>query len=169
VVPPIYFCVTGPRALERAGQMSDGVVLNAFMPPSYALASRRRLDAAAGGSFGGEIAAALVTAMAHSVSEAAARVRPILATYLVHFPDLARETGLAPDFLEHLRRLAAEEGLAATFPELPDELVGQHAILGPAEACRERLTAYREAGVQLPILFPDPASLERTIRELGPG
>jgi len=166
-VPPVYFCVTGPRALNCAGSMGDGAVLNAFMPTPYVRAAREKLDSGAGRRFTGEIAGALVTAIADTVREAAARVRPILATYLVYFPNLARETGLAPEFLDRLRRLAREDGLPATFPELPDELVAEHAVLGPPESCRERLAAYREAGLQLPILFPDPASEEAAARELG--
>ena len=163
---PIYLCVTGPRALDWAGEIADGVMLNAFMPTSYTRRARARLDVAAGGSYGGELGQCMVVAMAGSVSEGAARVRPILATYLVYFPNLAAETGLDPEFLTHLRRRAGEGGLQATFSELPDDLVSEHAIVGPAQACRERLAVYREAGVQLPVLFPDPLSTKSTIEHL---
>ena len=164
--PPIYLCVTGPRALDCAARVADGVVLNAFMPPAYAVRARARLDAAAAGRFGGEVAAALVLALAPTVAEAAARVRPILATYLVHFPDLARETGLDAEFLASLRRRAARSGLASIFGQLDDDLVARHALVGPPEACRVRLNAYREAGVELPVLFPDPVSLGPAIEGL---
>jgi 5,10-methylenetetrahydromethanopterin reductase len=167
--PPIYFAVTGPRALDRAGAMADGVILNAFMPPAYVVRARERLDAAAGGGqrFAGEIGGAIVVAMADSVAEAAARVRPILATYLVYFPNLARETGIDPEFLERLRARASQSGLESTFADLPDALVQQHALCGPPDACRERLAEYRHAGLELPVLFPDPLSLEPTIHSLA--
>ena len=166
--PPVYFCVTGPRALEAAGATADGVILNAFMPTSYVRAAREKLDAGAGGSFAGELGGAMVTAVAGSLAEAAERVRPILATYLVHFPNLARETGLDPEFLQHLRLRAAEGGgIQATFSELPDGLIANHAVLGPPESCRERLAEYRAAGMRLPILFPDPAGAETVARELA--
>lgn len=163
---PIYFCVTGPRALDCAGEVADGVILNAFMPISYTRRALVRLDAAAGGTFKGEVGQCMVVAMADSVAEAAARVRPILATYLVHFPNLAAETGLDPEFLARLREQAREGGLEATFAELPDALVSEHAIVGPAFECRERLARYRDAGLQLPVLFPDPLSVGRTIDQL---
>jgi 5,10-methylenetetrahydromethanopterin reductase len=165
--PPIYFAVTGPRALDRAGAMADGVILNAFMPPAYVARARERLNAAAGGQFGGEIGGAIVVAMADSVAEAAARVRPILATYLVYFPNLARETGIDPEFLERLRARTSQNGLESTFADLPDALVQQHALCGPPDACRARLAEYRQAGLELPILFPDPLSLQPTIRSLA--
>ncbi len=166
--PPIYLCVTGPRALDCAGRVADGVILNAFMPPSYVSRARARLDAAAGGRFEGEVGGSLVVALAPSVAEAAARVRPILATYLVHFPDLARETGLDEDFLQALRRRAAAGGLASVLGELSDDLVAQHALVGPAAACKERLAAYRAAGLALPVLFPDAESLAPAIEDLAP-
>jgi 5,10-methylenetetrahydromethanopterin reductase len=164
---PIYLCVTGPRALDCAGQISDGVILNAFMPASYTRRSIARLDAAAGGTFKGELGQCLVVALADTIAEAAARVRPILATYLVYFPNLAAETGLEAGFLSSLREKAKDGGLEATFAELPDSLVSEHALVGPVGACKERLAGYREAGLELPILFPDPISMERTVRELA--
>jgi len=167
--PPLYLCVTGPRALDCAGRLADGVILNAFMPVSYTKRALSRLSSAAGlDGFRGEVGQAMVVAMADSIAEAAARIRPILATYLVHFPNLAAETGLDPELLEQLRIRARNDGLEATFSRLPDSLVAEHALCGPAAACMERLAEYREAGLALPVLFPDPQSVERTIRELAP-
>jgi 5,10-methylenetetrahydromethanopterin reductase len=165
---PVYLCVTGPRALDCAGEVADGAILNAFMPASYTRRAIMRLNTAAGGRFEGEVGQCLVVALADTVAEAAARVRPILATYLVYFPNLAAETGLDSEFLDRLRELARVGGLEATFPELPDSLVSEHALLGPIGACRERLASYEEAGLQLSVLFPDPVSVERTVRELAP-
>ncbi|HEY7200771.1 MAG TPA: LLM class flavin-dependent oxidoreductase [Candidatus Dormibacteraeota bacterium] len=166
--PPVYLCVTGPRALDLAGACADGVVLNAFMPVAYTRRAIARLDAAAGpGGFAGEVGQAMVVVLDASVSAAAERVRPILATYLVHFPNLAAETGLDPEFLSRLRAVAAERGLPAVFGELPDALVQEHALVGPPEACRERLAAYRAAGLALPVLFPDPAGAELAVRVLA--
>src|SRR3989442_2417478 len=91
--------------------------------PRRALA---RIDVAAGGTFHGEVGQCMVVALADTVPEAAARVRPILATYLVYFPNLAAETGLDPEFLTRLREQAREGGLESTFTELPDSLVSEH-------------------------------------------
>src|SRR5262249_36633294 len=54
--PPLYLCVTGPRALDCAGRLADGVILNAFMPISYTRRALTRLSSAAGpGGFRGEV------------------------------------------------------------------------------------------------------------------
>jgi 5,10-methylenetetrahydromethanopterin reductase len=166
--PPIYLCVTGPLALGHAGRLGDGVVLNAFMPPSYVERARGLLDQGAGGRFDGEVAGALVTAIAESAEDAAARVRPILATYLVHFPNLAKETGLDPEFLERLRTVAAADGLEATLPLLSNETVRRHALCGTPGDCLERIEDYRSVGLELPILFPDPESVQPVIEKLAP-
>ena len=42
------------------------------------------------------------------------------------------------------------EGMAG----LSDRLLDAVCLFGPPERCRERLAAYREAGVGLPILYP---------------
>ncbi len=44
-----------------------------------------------------------------------------------------------------------------------DELVDAVALVGPAERCRERLAAYREAGVQLPIIVPNPVGKQSNV------
>lgn len=163
VTPPIYYCVTGPRALERAGRHSEGVVFNAFMPPSYVPRAKTRLDEGAGGRFDGEVAGAVVVAVADAREDAAARVRPILATYLAFFPHLARETGLDPEFLALVQGLARSEGLEATFSLLPDDLVAQYCLCGTVGDCLERLDDYRAAGLELPVLFPDPQSVQPVI------
>jgi len=165
--PPIYLCVTGPLAMGHAGRLGDGVVLNAFMPPEYVERSRGLLDRGAGGTFEGEVAGALVTAIADSPEQAAARVRPILATYLVHFPNLASETGVDPEFLTRLRAVAAAEGLEATFPLLSTETVCRHALCGTPSDCLKRIEDYRAAGLQLPVLFPDPESVRPVIERLA--
>jgi hypothetical protein len=115
--------------MSCAGQLADGVVLSAFMPTTYVERARARLDKAAEGTFAGEVGGALVVSLADSLAAAAARVRPILATYLVFFPNLAMETGLDPGFLDRLRARARADGLASIYEELPDDLVR---VLGQA-------------------------------------
>ncbi|HJZ05586.1 MAG TPA: hypothetical protein VJ327_07080, partial [Patescibacteria group bacterium] len=44
-----------------------------------------------------------------------------------------------------------------------DELVDSVALIGPAGRCRERLEALREAGVQLPIIVPNPVGKQSNI------
>ncbi|MFI5281797.1 MAG: LLM class flavin-dependent oxidoreductase [Candidatus Dormibacterales bacterium] len=158
--PDIYFCVGGPRALALAGEIADGVVLDAFLPPAAARQARAILDSAQPGSgFKGELAGAVMVSVADSRAEAAAALRPVLAGYLVNFPELARVSGVDPELTERLRELAASDGMEAASRLLSDDLVAAHAVCGPPGACRERVAEYRAAGYDLPILFPVRGSL----------
>ena len=47
-----------------------------------------------------------------------------------------------------------------------DELLDAIALVGPADRCRERLEAYREAGVDLPIIIPGPAGKQGTVETM---
>jgi 5,10-methylenetetrahydromethanopterin reductase len=165
-VPPIYFCVAGPKALACAAELAQGVVCDAFLTPAYVRWARRNLDAAAAGrNYVGELAAALVLSVADTIAEAAAPLRPLLANYLVNFPELARFSGVDDELISRMRARTAAQGLAAAAQLLPDSVVAEHALCGTPGACRERVEEYRAAGVQLPILFPVGASL-RTVFDL---
>ncbi len=162
-LPPVYFCVAGPKALACAAELAQGVVFDAFLPPAYASWARSTLDAAAGGAYGGEIAAGLVLSLADTVADAAAPLRPVLANYLLNFPELARFSGVDEDLIARMRARSAAHGLAAAAELLPDSTVAAHALCGTVRDCRRRLEEYREAGVQLPVLFPVAASLRAAI------
>ena len=111
IKPPIYFCVTGPRALEAAGRESDGIVFNAFMPPAYVERARTLLDRGAGSHFEGEIGGALVVTVADTLVEAAARVRPILATYCRSSPTSPEKRASTPPSSPRCRLLPGIEVL----------------------------------------------------------
>jgi 5,10-methylenetetrahydromethanopterin reductase len=168
IVPPIYLCVGGPQALATAGRVADGVVFDVFLPPSAVSRAGGRVNAAASGRFAGEIAAALVVSIAETTREAVARLRPRLASYLVRFPELAREIGVDPELLARIAERAATGGIEATYGDIGDSLIARCSVSGPVAVCRERIAEYRDAGVTLPILFPEPGSSRRVVSELGP-
>ena len=39
---PVHLGVTGPKALELAGEIADGAMLNGFLPPDYVRRARAR-------------------------------------------------------------------------------------------------------------------------------
>jgi 5,10-methylenetetrahydromethanopterin reductase len=164
---PIYFCAGGPQMLALAGRVANGVIADVFLPPESV---RTVVNRTRSGSepFSGELAAAIVTSVADTRAEAAARLRPRLASYLIAFPELAREMRFDPEFLGRLRDRALADGLETIYGELSDDLIASCAVCGPPAACREALARYRAAGIELSILFPEPQSLEATVRELGP-
>ena len=75
-----------------------------------------------------------------------ARQNLVLYTALPFFQRLFRSMG----FAEEAAQMAQGNGMAG----LSDRLLDGIGLVGPMERCRERLAAFRAAGVDLPILYP---------------
>jgi 5,10-methylenetetrahydromethanopterin reductase len=168
---PIYLAVTGPRALELAGEVADGVILNAFTSTSYTRRAVERLRAGAAPS-GRDlerypVTGAVVIALDDADCRGRDAVRPLVAMYLTGFPNIARESGLPESELERLREARRLGGLAAAARTIPDDVVDMLTANGSVGDCRRRIAEYREAGMTEPILFTEPAQLERVVQELA--
>jgi 5,10-methylenetetrahydromethanopterin reductase len=154
--PPVHFAVGGPQALTLAARIGDGVLLDCFLSTRVVRRMAEHVHTAAGGRFGGSIGAALMVSIADDERAAVARLKPAFASYVGRYPELAREMDLDPESLA-----SAGEGA------VPDELVFDAAVCGPPHRCRARIAEYRDAGVDEPVLCPEPHSLQPTIRLLG--
>jgi 5,10-methylenetetrahydromethanopterin reductase len=168
---PLYLAATGPRAVDYAGAVADGVLLNVCLPTSYVAERRQRLAAAAARA--GRNPSAVEVAMCVVVSPhrdpklGRDAARRFVAVYLSLFPNVAHETGLDPKFVEQLRAMFSDAGVDAAARVVDDEVVDQLTASGSVDDCRHRLEQYRAAGVQLPILSPVDGALELTIDCLG--
>jgi 5,10-methylenetetrahydromethanopterin reductase len=153
---PLYLGVTGPKALDTAAQLADGVILNGFVSRDYSARAVARLRAgaiAAGRDPNDvEIASWLMVSVDRDAAKAKDAVRPMVATYLANFPNIARESGLPDDLLETIGRTYAESGVANAARHVSDEVVTRLTCSGSPEECRALIAARREVGVQLPIL-----------------
>ncbi len=169
---PLYLGVTGPRALALCGEIADGAMLNAFLPTSYVVKAVQRIEAGAqkAGKTPGQVdmAGALVVSVDEDSRAAKDRVRPLIALYLSLFPNIARETELDDSFIVEIRRVFHAEGIQAAARKISDLVVDALTVAGTPAECRERIAAYREAGLQLPILFPVEDSLQHALELLDP-
>lgn len=155
---PIHLGVTGPKALELAGEIADGAMLNGFLPPAYVLRARERLVAGAARA-GRDLAAidvsmAVITSVNSNSTLARDAARPIVAMYIARMPNLAAEMGFDEEVKAHIRAVYNDSGLTAAAHEVSDSMVDAVTASGTPDECRARIAAYREAGVNLPILFP---------------
>lgn len=168
---PLYLAATGPRAVEYAGEVADGVLLNVCLPVGYVRERSQRLAAAARRA--GRAPSAIEVAMCVVVSpHADARrgrdaARRFIAVYLSMFPNVARETGLEPQFVRDLSEAFAAGGVDAAAPLVVDEVVDLLSASGSVQDCRRALERYREAGIELTILAPVEGALEATIDSLA--
>jgi 5,10-methylenetetrahydromethanopterin reductase len=153
---PLYLGVTGPKALALAGELADGVILNGFVSADYSARAVERVRAAATragrNSANVDIASWLMVSVDRNSGKAKDAVRPMVATYLANFPNIARESGLPGKLLDTIGTVFAADGAAAAAAHVTDEIVTQLAVAGTSDECRALIRARRDAGVTLPIL-----------------
>jgi len=152
---PLYVAALGEEAVALGGELADGIMPLFWtaerVAKSQAWAARGRANAPGLGPL--DITLGLPTFVGDDLAalRETARQNLVLYTGLPFFQRLFRDMG----FAEEAALMARGDGLAS----LSDRLLDAICLIGPAERCRERLAAFRAAGVALPILYP-PVGLE---------
>ena len=167
--PPIYLSALFPKMLEVCGEVADGVILTRS---TLATAPAARACLAAGAARAGrdpaavEVASLLPASVAPDRDAALAAARPGLAFYAGFFPRYNRllaESGFPGEAAAIARAWAAGDPAGAA-RAVSDEMIAATGIAGTPDECRERLDAYRDAGLDLPIVGPfarGPGAKER--------
>jgi alkanesulfonate monooxygenase SsuD/methylene tetrahydromethanopterin reductase-like flavin-dependent oxidoreductase (luciferase family) len=156
---PIYVAALFPRLLEMAGELADGVLLT--WPTSSAVAravehvaiGARRAGRPAGAV---DVASLIPCAVADTIAAARAALRPAVGLYAGFFPRYNRllaEAGF-DDAVRAIKAAFDHGGRGAAAEVVPDALIDAVALAGTPDTCRERLAAYRRAGLALPIVSP---------------
>jgi 5,10-methylenetetrahydromethanopterin reductase len=169
---PLYLGVTGPKALELAGEKGDGVMLNAFLPTGYVERALTRIEAGAkraGRTLAEvDISGAIVVSIDQNSKQAKDRARQFIGLYLSLFPNIAQETKLPQTLIDETRLAFNEKGPEAAARLIDDEVVDYLTAAGTPEECRRKIDEYRAAGVQMPLLFPLDPNVKMAIESLGP-
>lgn len=159
---PVYLGVKGPKALFKAGQTADGVVLSSCTSIPYIRFAKEHI--AAGAEAAGrdpdalKIAAYFPTAVSDNEQEARDLVRPYLAKFIgIHgYHPIMFEAGLTEEVIRPFKEALAKGQTASVIPLVTDEIVDRLAIAGNAAYCRDKLAAVNDAGVSMPIAFELP-------------
>jgi 5,10-methylenetetrahydromethanopterin reductase len=169
---PIWISALGPRALRTAGEVADGALLN-WCPPervSQARAAIRTAAEASGRDPDGVTVAVYVRASLGGDDAAARRALRAAAGEYSSYPAYARqfaEVGLGDE-----AEAAAAAHRSGRPEEVPAALVDAVALPVDPDTARARLEAYRDAGADLPVVYPvvtgaDPqGSIAATLRSL---
>jgi 5,10-methylenetetrahydromethanopterin reductase len=158
---PIYLAGIGTKGLRLVGEIADGVVLNAYVPPAYvryAVAEIRTAASAAGRDPDAiDIACMLVMRLTDDPDS----IRPTLKQRIVRLFDephvgeiLLEKGGFDPSILKPLRATIKNDGEKAAVPLITDAMVDAFYVVGSATQCQERIAEYRQAGVTTPLLLP---------------
>jgi F420-dependent oxidoreductase-like protein len=161
---PIFLAAIGPKNTALAGEIADGW-LPTFFSPEYVADFRALLQEGAdrsGRSLEGfEIAPTVQSYVSEDRDAARNLMRPGLALYIGgmgsrkqnFYNNLVQRYGFEAAAREvqdlYLDGKKAEAGEA-----LPDELIDMITLCGPPDVVRERITAFREAGVGTLMVMP---------------
>lgn len=169
---PVYFGVTGPRALQLAGETADGVILNGYTSAAYASRAVNRVTAGAerAGRDPGDVEIASFIAVSMDDDPALARdaIRPLVATYLANFPNIAREADIDGGILALIRVAFERGGAVAAAEHVADVVLDRLVCAGAPADCRRLIAERRAAGVTLPIVGLAFGDLDRVLEELSP-
>ena len=172
--PPIYLAAIGPKALRLAGAIADGVLLNAYTPVDYVkyAATEVRNAAREAGRDPDSVDIACMLIMRQT--DDPERLWPDLKRRIVRLLDeplvgeiLLEKGGFDASILEPLRASVQQDRGASAVDLISDEMVDAFYLVGPEAYCKERVQAYRDAGVDLPLLLPRLEDFENITRTHG--
>jgi probable F420-dependent oxidoreductase len=156
---PIYVAALFPRMLEIAGELADGVLLTWPTPTTIARAVEHvALGARRAGreATAVDVGSLIPCAVADTAAAARDALRPAVGLYAGFFPRYNRllaEAGFG-EAVREIKTAFDRGGRQAAAKVVPDELIDAVALAGTPATCRDRLAAYRGAGLALPIVSP---------------
>jgi alkanesulfonate monooxygenase SsuD/methylene tetrahydromethanopterin reductase-like flavin-dependent oxidoreductase (luciferase family) len=168
---PIWVSALGPKAMRLGGEIADGVILN-WCPPERVSFARARIaegaDAAERDPASVTVAVYVRSWAGRDEAEAMPALRAIAGRYASYraYRRQFEQVGLGPQ-----AAVAGQAHRAGRSEDVPEVLVRSVCAVG--DGARDRLDAFRDAGADLPIVYPvgtsDPAaSIEATLRALAP-
>ena len=159
---PIYLGATGPKMLELAGEICDGVVLNYIVTPQYIREAVKLISNGAQKSGKSleqiDRPELLVCSLSDEDPNEAIRTgKSLIAYYLGTEPHIMKASGADPDLIERVKEVVGWPATEADYRKaadlIPDDLVKSLMATGTSKQCRETVEEYVDAGVTCPILL----------------
>jgi 5,10-methylenetetrahydromethanopterin reductase len=156
---PIYLSAVFPKGIALCGEIADGIVLTRSALATAASVRAQMAEAAArvGRDAGPiEIVSLLPTAVGETREAALDMLRPGVALYAGFFPRYNRliaEQGFATEAAA-IAEVWARGDRQAAERLVSDAMIEASSVVGTAEQCRTKIEAYRQSGLDLPIISP---------------
>src|SRR4051794_18820735 len=174
---PIYLAAIGPKNTALAGEIADGW-LPTLVDPDHLGPLRENLDEGArraGRTLGDDfdIAPTVQVYIDEDADKARDALRPFIALYVGgmgsrkqnFYNQIVQRYGFEEAALK-VQDLYLEGRKDEAMAALPAELIDRVAIVGPRDVARERIAAYRAAGVGTLGVSPFAATKEDRLRQL---
>ena len=174
---PIYLAAIGPRNTALAGEIADGWIPTFFAPEQIAPYRERLVEGATRGgrsleSF--DVAPQVNVHISDDLEAARNLMRPGIALYVGgmgsreqnFYKTLVSQYGFG-DAAQEIQDLYLAGRRDEACRAVPDELIDQVSLCGPAEVVAARLSVYRDAGVGTLIASPIAFSADDQIHSCG--
>ncbi len=175
---PIYIAAIGPKNTQLTGEIADGVIPTLFSPEHVSV-MRDELQIGVDRAGNGktladiDIAPTVQVYVSDNMEDARNLMRPFIGLYVGgmgsreqnFYNQLVRRYGF-DDAAQEVQDLYLDGKKDEAMAALPDELIDMVAICGPADHVRERIAAYREAGVGTLGVSPVAFTREERITQL---
>ncbi|MDQ6819457.1 MAG: LLM class F420-dependent oxidoreductase [Actinomycetota bacterium] len=173
---PIYLAAIGPNNTALAGEIADGWIPTFFSPENVSeLRALLQVGAdRAGRSLDQFDIAPTVNAYISDDREAARNLmRPVLALYIGgmgsraqnFYNQLVKRYGFE-EAAEEIQDLYLEGRKDDAAAAIPDQLIDMVSLCGPRDVVRDRLSAFRDAGVGTLMITPMAFSLSERVEQL---
>ena len=173
---PIYLAAIGPKNTQLAGEVADGWI-PIFFSPEHVGELRPLLEegaARSGRSLDGfQIVPSVSLMISDDIVAARDLMRPVLALYVGGMGSRDRNFYKAAvsrfgfaDAAQTVQDLYLDGRREEAAAALPDELIDMLTLAGPAAHVRERVAAYRDAGVATLAVTPMAFTLDERLDQL---
>lgn len=160
---PLYIGATGPKMLEMAGEICEGVVLNYVVSVDYIRGAVElvRQGAEKAGKTLDQVdrPELLVCSLSDDdPDEAMMTGKMLVSYYLGTEPHIMKASGVDEGLIAKVQEFvgwpATEEDYRRAAVLIPDEVVRNLMAVGTTRHCQDKVAEYIDAGVTCPILYP---------------
>jgi len=154
---PLYFGSSGPKMLQLAGEVADGVILNSIVTPEHLRHAQELLSQGAKHARRDPAALRIASSVIYAVSdnqEEAARAAKEDILFYLGYPEVNPMLEQS-EFLEEaelLRRVNSQEGKEKALELMSQQMLDSLAIYGDEQHCKARLRELINLGLDLPII-----------------
>jgi alkanesulfonate monooxygenase SsuD/methylene tetrahydromethanopterin reductase-like flavin-dependent oxidoreductase (luciferase family) len=175
---PIYLPATSKTGLRLAGQIGDGVVLNAVCSPEYTANALKIIEEAAretGRDLSNFEVAQIINCSVeddHKKAldairwEVATKLDPVQIKFIAGPKMRVGEPYIRKEDIPLFEKAHEKGGMEALIKAIPDSYVEGMTASGTPDEVRKRVQQYRDAGVKIPLLRPAAAHQTQRVLEL---
>lgn len=158
---PIYIGAVGPKMLELAGEIADGVYLDFLLPVSYLEKALPTIELGRARSKTGRFEVVQIVSCSIDDQDPRAAIdecKAFLTMYVMQQPHIAEHCGLDPQIVERVRSVASWPATPAdvrrAMPLIPDKIVREVSACGSSQQVFEMIERWHAAGVEVAVISP---------------